>query len=131
MSPHGGCLNHGCEAIVRSTADMLGFSKANLFLYTSVSVLLARKLIDCSAGDEISIPLEADISQIVPGMYYLTPSLYVVNDFGGHSFFDHINHAVSIQVENVLGFNENMEWNARYWGNVKLPEIVDLRKEVN
>lgn len=98
---------------------------------TSVSVLLARKLIDCSAGDEISIPLEADISQIVPGMYYLTPSLYVVNDFGGHSFFDHINHAVSIQVENVLGFNENMEWNARYWGNVKLPEIVDLRKEAN
>lgn len=35
MSPHGGCLNHGCEAIVRSTADMLGFSKTNLFLYTS------------------------------------------------------------------------------------------------
>ena len=35
MSPHGGCFNHGCEAIVRSTADMLGFPKDNLFLYTS------------------------------------------------------------------------------------------------
>lgn len=35
MSPHGGCFNHGCEAIVRSTADMLDFPKDNLFLYTS------------------------------------------------------------------------------------------------
>lgn len=94
----------------------------------SVSVLLARKLITCSAGEEIAIPLEADISQIVPGMYFLTPALYVVNKYGAQSFYDHIDRAISLKIDSSLGFNENMEWQTRYWGYVKLPEIKDLRK---
>ena len=35
MSPHGGCSNHGCEAIVRSTIDMLQFPKENVYLYST------------------------------------------------------------------------------------------------
>jgi hypothetical protein len=27
MSPHGGCYNHGCEAIVRSTIKILDIPK--------------------------------------------------------------------------------------------------------
>jgi polysaccharide pyruvyl transferase WcaK-like protein len=34
MSPHGGCYNHGCEAIVRSTIKILDIPKKHLFLYT-------------------------------------------------------------------------------------------------
>lgn len=33
MTPHSGCYNHGCEAIVKSTADMLGKNN-ELFLYS-------------------------------------------------------------------------------------------------
>lgn len=95
---------------------------------SSVSVLLARHLITCPANSEMKIPLEVDLSQVVPGVYYLTPSLYVANEFGTHEFYDHINHAIALEIENVLGFNENMEWDTRYWGNVKLPDIVDLRQ---
>lgn len=94
----------------------------------SVSVFLAPNLFSCKNGDTLTIPLEADTSQLVPGTYHLTPVLYGVNEFGGWQFFDHIEQGVTIRVENRPGFNENMEWDRRYWGNVKLPEIVDLRK---
>ena len=95
----------------------------------SVSVLLAPKLFSCKRGDVFTIPLEADISELVPGKYTLTPVLYGVNEYGGWSFYDHIDCAVVFEVVNKEGFNENMPWEQRWWGNVKLPELVDLRKQ--
>lgn len=94
----------------------------------SVSVLLAPKLFSCKKGETISIPLEADLSELVPGRYTLTPVLYGVNEYGGWNFYDHIDCAVVFEVESHEGFNENMPWEQRWWGSVKLPELVDLRK---
>ncbi|MEE1220189.1 MAG: Wzt carbohydrate-binding domain-containing protein, partial [Ruminococcus sp.] len=96
---------------------------------TSITVLLAPNLFSCKAGDEITIPLEADVSQLVPGKYKLTPVLYGVNEYGGWNFYDHIDGAVTFEVETVEGFNQNMEWQSRWWGNVKFPEIKDLRNK--
>ncbi len=93
----------------------------------SVTVLLAPNLFSCEKGESLTIPLEADVSQLVPGIYYLTPVLYGVNEYGNWQFYDHINNGITLEVENQVGFNENMNWDRRYWGNVKLPEIVDLR----
>ena len=95
---------------------------------TSVSVLVAPDLIDCKAHDTLTIPLEADVSQLVPGRYCLTPSLYGVNEYGGWEFYDHVEQAVFFEVETILGFNENMPWEQRWWGHVKLPELIDLRQ---
>ena len=72
---------------------------------------------------------EADVSELVPGKYTLTPVLYGVNEYGGWSFYDHIDCAVVFEVVNQEGFNENMPWEQRWWGNVKLPELIDLRKK--
>lgn len=94
---------------------------------TSISVLLAPGIISCKPGDEFTVPLEADVSQLVPGRYCLTPVLYGVNPYGGWQFYDHIEKAVTFEVETKPGFNENMEWEQRWWGSVKLPKIVDLR----
>lgn len=94
---------------------------------TSISVLLAPKLFSCKAGEKLTIPLEADVSQLVPGRYCLTPVLYGVNQYGGWQFYDHIEKAVTFEVETKSGFNENMEWEQRWWGSVKFPEIIDLR----
>lgn len=94
---------------------------------SSISVLLAPNLFSCKAGEKLTIPLEADVSQLVPGRYRLTPVLYGVNQYGGWQFYDHIEKAVTFEVETKPGFNENMEWEQRWWGNIKLPEIKDLR----
>lgn len=98
---------------------------------TSISVLLAPQLFSCKAGEEFIIPLEADISQLVPGRYCLSPAIYFVNEYGGWQFFDHIDKAVTFEVENILGFNDNMNWDQRFWGHVKLPELRDLRDSMN
>ncbi len=94
---------------------------------SSISVLLAPNLFSCKEGEKLTIPLEADVSQLVPGRYCLTPVLYGVNQYGGWQFYDHIEKAVTFEVETKLGFNENMEWEQKWWGSVKLPEIIDLR----
>ena len=95
----------------------------------SVSVLLAPKIINCKKGDQISVMLEADVSELVPGRYTLTPVLYGANEYGGWNFYDHIDCAVVFDVENQDGFNENMNWEQRWWGNVKLPELKVLDYE--
>ena len=73
--------------------------------------------------------MEADISQLVPGTYCLTPSLYGVNEYGAWDFYDHVDQAVTFEIDTVVGFNENMPWDQRWWGNVKLPQLIDLRQK--
>ena len=97
---------------------------------TSVSVFLAPKVLTCSANEDVIIPFEADTTQLVPGSYCLTLTFYGVNDFGGWQFYDHLDRAITFEVENKPGFNENMPWDKTFWGNVKLPELKDLRNTI-
>ncbi|MBQ7172538.1 MAG: ATP-binding cassette domain-containing protein [Clostridia bacterium] len=90
---------------------------------TSVSMLLAPKLITCEENQQLSVALEADISQLAPGKYYLTPSLYETTDVGTQDFYDHMNNAVIIEILATENFNENMEWESRWWGNIMLPPL--------
>ena len=48
-------------------------------------------------------------------------------DCGDRQFFNHVKKAVTFEVETKAGFNDNMEWEQKWWGSVKLPEITDLR----
>lgn len=89
---------------------------------TSISVILARKFISCKAGEDIEFDLLADVSQLVPGRYCLTPSIYVSNDLGGSGFYDHLPSAILFEVETTDDFNENITWDQRWWGHIKLPE---------
>lgn len=95
---------------------------------TSITVLLAPKLFSCKSGEKLVIPIEADISQLVPGRYCLTPVLYGVNEYGAWQFYDHLEQAIKFEVETRPGFNENMEWEQRWWGYIKFSDMVDLRK---
>lgn len=95
---------------------------------TSITVLLAPKLFSCKNGEKLVIPIEADISQLVPGRYCLTPVLYGVNEYGAWQFYDHLEQAIVFEVETRPGFNENMEWEQRWWGYIKFSDMIDLRK---
>lgn len=94
---------------------------------TSVSMLVAHNLIQCEENQTLNLLMEADVSQLPPGKYFLTPSLYGVNEFGAQNFYDHINNAILIEVVTKLDFNENMEWESRWWGNVMLPPMKKVQ----
>ena len=98
---------------------------------TSISVFLAPKLFSCKKGEQIIVPIELDTSQLVPGRYSLSPVLYGTNGLGGWEYYDHLDRSITFEIKNKVGFNENMEWNKRYWGYVKLPEVKDLRDSTN
>lgn len=116
---------------VKATQDLnnVGFrSRVTTTDDQSITVLLAPKLFNCKAGETLTIPLKADVSELVPGTYLLTPVLYGVNDMGGWQFYDHLPSAVCLEILPTEGFNENMNWERRYWGNVKFPDILDMRE---
>ncbi len=96
---------------------------------SSISVFLAPDIISCKNGDDICVKLEADVSQLVPGRYCLSPSIYDVNEYGGWDFYDHIDRAITFEVENILGFNNNMHWDQRFWGHIKLPSLCVINEE--
>ena len=118
------------EISMKATKDIVnvGF-RARLYCANgnSISVILAPNIVNCKAGETVVIPLEADVSQLVPGRYALTPALYDVDEYGVWRFYDHIDGVVSFEVDTKLGFNENMPWDTQWWGNVKFPPLVDLR----
>ncbi len=119
------CLHTICNRAVKNVGFRCRVATAE---GVSVTVLLANALISCEAGARVSVPLEADISQLVPGRYVLTPSLYHVNEYGGWEFYDHLESAITFEVNTRLGFNENMVWDTRWWGHTQYPPLRDLRK---
>ena len=90
----------------------------------AITLMSAPNFINCKSGEELVITLEADVSQIVPGRYYLTTVLYESNEYGGYHFLDHIDCAVTFRVDTVADFNDNIPWNHHWWGHVKLPELT-------
>ena len=95
----------------------------------SITVLRAPNIINCNAGEDISIPLEADVSQLVPGQYRLSPVIYDTDEYGSWRFYDHLDGVIAFEIETKLGFNDNMNWQPRWWGNVKFPDMTDLRQD--
>ena len=118
------------EVTMKATKDIAhaGF-RSRLYSVNgnSITVLLAPGIITCKAGETVVLPLEADVTQLVPGRYALTLALYDVDEYGVSRFYDHISDIVFFEVETKLGFNENMPWDVQWWGNVKFPPLVDLR----
>ena len=94
----------------------------------SVTVLMAPRLFSISSNEEKMITLEADLSMLVPGKYYLSPTLYGVNEYGGWQFYDHLDGAVVFEIIANEEFNENMEWEQRWWGNVQFPPILKINE---
>lgn len=121
-------LKFNVYAVATKDLQNVGY-RMRLFSTTgvSVSVLLAKDLINCRAGEKMCIPLEADVSELVPGKYYLTPTLYRTDHDGSFQFYDHANAAVTLEVATTFEFNQNMNWDSFYWGHIKLPELRDLR----
>ena len=92
----------------------------------SVTSLYANHLFSCRAGETLKIQLEADLRQLVPGKYFLTPVLFAANEYGGWQYFDHIEAGVSFEVKTVNNFNDNIPWGHRWSGAIKLPDMVCL-----
>ena len=65
-----------------------------------------------------TVKMTVDISRLVPGRYTLSLVIYEVNEFGGSRNLDGLSDILSFEIVTTQGFNNNMEWLSRYWGNI-------------
>ena len=66
--------------------------------------------------ERIHLFFDLDISMFVPGHYFITPTIYDVNQYGQMVHQDVVHEAFSFEVRQINGFNNNMVWQTRYWG---------------
>ena len=59
-----------------------------------------------------------DISNIVPGSYAVTWVVYEVGTYGTDRNVDVLRDIYKLKVKSFVGFNHDMPWNARWWGNL-------------
>lgn len=124
---YGGHLRFKVTVEAESCVSNVSFrSRVSTVDHNSVTVLLATNVLEIVNPGKHSFILDADISQLVPGKYCLTPVLYTVNEFGGWNFFDHIEQAIVFEVLETNNFNQGMVWDTKYWGYVKLPEMKSV-----
>ena len=63
-----------------------------------------------------TLDITIDVSHLVPGRYALSFVFYEVNEFGGNISLDVVRDVYCFEISSIPGFNNNMEWQQRYWG---------------
>ncbi len=120
------------EIVVSATKDIEDVSyRSRLFTEEGISVtsLYAPHLFSCKAGEILTIQLCADIHELVPGKYCLSPVLFAANEYGGWQYYDHIESGVSFEVKTIDNFNENIPWSHRWSGAIKLQDMAPISIE--
>lgn len=84
---------------------------------TPIIMFANDKGFEISNNNVQTIDVQANISQLVPGRYSLSFVFYEVNEFGGDVNLDVVRDVYCFEIVTVPGFNNNMEWQQRYWGN--------------
>ena len=84
---------------------------------TPVTMLTHNTGIEVLKNSLETIDVYADISRLVPGRYALSFVFYEVNQFGGNVSLDGLKDVYCFEIATIPEFNNNMEWQPRYWGN--------------
>lgn len=84
---------------------------------TPVTMLTTESSVQIMKEDKNLLKFSADISRLVPGKYALSFVLYEINEYGTTASLDGVKDVYCFEVETVSGFNNDMEWQRKYWGN--------------
>lgn len=83
-----------------------------------VTMMTSNESISINENEEKSICVNIDVSNLVPGRYTLSPVFYEVNEYGANINLDGLKDVYCFEIATVQGFNNNMIWQQRYWGNI-------------
>lgn len=92
-----------------------------------ITMLTVNKGFEIKKNEHEIIEFKIDISHLAPGRYTISPVMYEVNNLGGNVSLDGLKDAYYFEVAANNGFNNNMVWQARYWGHY-YSEPMSVRK---
>ena len=83
---------------------------------TPVQMFTNDKGFETENGENKVLDFSTDISHLVPGRYAVSFVFYEVNEFGANVNLDVLRDVYCFEIVASPGFNNNMEWQQRYWG---------------
>lgn len=82
-----------------------------------ITMLTTNKTFVIEKGENY-FEFSLDISHLAPGRYSLSPVIYEVNNMGSNVNLDVLREIFCFEIIQTSGFNNNMIWLSKYWGNV-------------
>ncbi|MBE5958663.1 MAG: ABC transporter ATP-binding protein [Lachnospiraceae bacterium] len=82
-------------------------------------------------GEMQCVEFVMDTSRLVPGRYSVSPVFYEVNNLGVNMSLDGLKEIYCFEIATVPGFNHNMIWPRRYWGDHYSNPLIICDRERN
>lgn len=84
-----------------------------------VTMSMSSSCMNIRNGEQIKVRFDFDIGNIVPGQYNISVVLFELDKYGVNISLDGLHRIYNFQIQPILGYNQNMEWQSRYWGHFK------------
>ncbi len=90
---------------------------------TAVGLVQSGKLGDFDLDERVTSTMLFDTSMLSDGRYYFSIALFQSDDVGNSVILDHITRACLIEVISPLDEKKLLNWEHRYWGSVRFPDL--------
>jgi len=88
-----------------------------------VGLVQSASLGDYSMDQQVESDLLFDTSLLSDGKYYFSIALFQSDDVGNSVILDHVTRACIIEVISPLDEEKLLNWEHRYWGSVRFPDL--------
>ncbi len=90
---------------------------------TAVGLVQSGKLGDFNLDERVTSTMRFDTSMLSDGRYYFSIALFQSDDVGNSVILDHVTRACLIEVISPLDEKKLLNWEHRYWGSVRFPDL--------
>lgn len=91
---------------------------------TVVGMSVTSKDIPTSIGKEYNTELDCDFSCLIPGKYYLSVTMFEVDDMGNTEYVALVKRGLAFEVIKKIGIDLNIDMRRYEWGIVRMPNVV-------
>lgn len=96
-----------------------------------VTMITSEKSMKVQAKQQNLVDFRIRFSHITPGRYTLSMVLYEVDEMGNDAYLDGLKDVYCFELLPTDGFNNNMPWLSRYWGNLYMGQLEITKYETN
>ena len=88
-----------------------------------VGVAISPVIARAEKGSQYTTRFTFDTSMLSEGRYYLSLAMYQSDANGAHIILDHVTRACTLEIVNDLHTDGLLNWEHRWWGSVKFPQL--------
>ena len=90
---------------------------------SAVGLTFSPSITDCKKGEYNATQFKFDIKNLAEGKYFASIALYQNDKVGNSIILDHVTRAFSFDVINNKEDNNILNWEHRWWGSVRFPQL--------